>query len=152
MPIIFLSALHHFSTTWEISILISLKMRNVFKKIFSFFLCIYKITKKLTKKNQSVLEIPQHQRIIVQWSPFLYVSHLYVFKLQSQIISLHSSVKIFRLYDKSKFLFSLIRFFFLKNPKFVIHPRIENKYTAYIFFLSFSITFSQNYSTECHPT
>ena len=28
--------------------------------------------------------------------------------------------------------------FFLKNPKFEIHPRIENKYTAYSEFISYS--------------
>ena len=81
---------------------------------------------------------------------FIHFPHLYVFKFQSQIIPLLSNDKIFRLYDISKFLFSLMHFFFLENPKFEIHFGIENKYALYLFYFLLpisreSIVFGSNF-------
>ena len=89
----------------------------------------------------------------------LYISHLCVFLIYTFFYFSPKSFNCFLMLKSfvyttrvTSYFHVYFFFFFLKNAKFEIHPRIENKYVVYGFFLSFSITFSQNYSAERRPT
>ena len=116
------------------NLLIDIKSKLI--NVESFF--IHNTNKKLYVKLVSL----QFYAFGIYMYVYIFSGTLFIrFSFKSQIIPLLSDVKIFRLYHTSKFLISLIHFF-LKNPKFEIYPKIENKYAVYGFFLSFSIAFS----------